>query len=87
MNQSHFSRQSSGLSPSRLNPPDPIDQITAKLSQLHALLTCLHADGLENFNTLCPEIQDNLLCLTAELTLSISDTVALLPYPTYATRS
>ncbi|QIM49587.1 hypothetical protein G9Q38_10570 [Pusillimonas sp. DMV24BSW_D] len=66
---------------------DPIGQITGKLGQLHALLTCLHADGLENFNTLSAEIQDNLLWLAAELTLSISDTIALLPYPTPATRS
>ena len=67
---------------SRVRPPDPIDQITGKLGQLYALLTSLHADGLDNFLGLSPELQDNLLWLAAELTQSIRDTVTQLPYPT-----
>ena len=73
--------------PNPLLTTDPIDQVTGKLGQLHALLTCLHADGLENFKSLSPDIQDSLLWLAAELTLNISDTVALLPYPTPPSRS
>lgn len=68
--------------PFRVRPPDPIDQITGKLGQLYALLTSLHADGLDNFLGLSPELQDNLLWLAAELTQSIRDTVTQLPYPT-----
>ena len=80
MNQSPYPPQSH--TPLSVRPPDPIDQITGKPGQLYALLTSLHADGLDSFLGLSPELQDNLLWLAAELTQSIRDTVTQLPYPT-----
>ncbi|WP_143516201.1 hypothetical protein [Pusillimonas sp. T2] len=80
MNQSPSPPQPN--TPFRVRPPDPIDKITGKHGQLHALPTSLHADGLDNFLGLSPELQNNLLWLAAELTQNIRGTVTQLPYPT-----
>jgi|TARA_R100001143_G_C3360567_1_gene135204 diadenosine tetraphosphate (Ap4A) HIT family hydrolase len=48
-------------------PVDNYDLLTAKASQLRALLILISGPGYENFTELSPEDQDRILWLATEL--------------------
>tara|TARA_R110000851_G_scaffold111378_1_gene234677 strand:- start:28641 stop:28901 length:261 start_codon:yes stop_codon:yes gene_type:complete len=69
---------------SRQTRLDLIDEIDGHLAQLLALLVSIQADGLENFNTLATEHQDNLLWLAVRLTQEARAAIDQLPLATSA---